>query len=245
VQHDPSAPDASDGLGQRSPDEAGQLMEWAVGKNYDIFDEGSGKLILPGSHVWWDIHYHAVGEQIRDHVQLAVWFYPKGQEPKHRTLLTGFQGTNGGRLDLEPGKITESNGYTVLKSASCFGNFQPHMHLRGKAMAIEAILPDGQIQQISYVDKFNFNWMTNYIYADDAAPCFPKGSIVHVTAWHDNTAGNPNNPDYRQWVGYGDRTVDEMAHAWVNVTAISDEEYSAWASTHKRETLGGRRAAAN
>jgi len=243
VQHDPSAPDVNDGLGQRSPDEAGQLMEWAVGKNYDIFDEGSGKLILPGSHVWWDIHYHAVGEQIRDHVQLAVWFYPKGQEPKYRTLLTGFQGTNGGRLDLEPGKITESNGYTVLKTAAKLGNFQPHMHLRGKAMAIEAILPDGTIQQISYVDKFNFNWMTNYIYEDDAAPVFPKGTIIHVTAWHDNTAANPNNPDYRQWVGYGDRTVDEMAHAWVNVTAISDEDYSAWAATHKRETLGGRRAA--
>jgi hypothetical protein len=243
VQHDPSAPEANDGLGQRSPDEAGQLMEWAVGKNYDIFDEGTGKLVLPGSHVWWDIHYHAVGEQIRDHVQLAVWFYPKGQEPKYRTLLTGFQGTNGGRLDLEPGKVTESNGYTVLKTAAKLGNFQPHMHLRGKAMAIEAILPDGQIQQISYVDKFNFNWMTNYIYEDDAAPVFPKGTIIHVTAWHDNTAANPNNPDYRQWVGYGDRTVDEMAHAWVNVTAISDEDYSAWAATHKRETLGGRRAA--
>jgi len=245
VQHDPSAPEANDGLGQRSPDEAGQLMEWAVGKNYDIFDEGTGKLILPGSHVWWDIHYHAVGEQIRDHVQLAVWLYPKGQEPKYRTLLTGFQGTNGGRLDLEPGKITESNGYTVLKTAAKLGNFQPHMHLRGKAMAIEAILPDGQIQQISYVDKFNFNWMTNYIYEDDAAPVFPKGTIIHVTAWHDNTAANPNNPDYRQWVGYGDRTVDEMAHAWVNVTAISDEDYAAWAATHKRETLGGRRQAAN
>jgi hypothetical protein len=245
VQHDPSAPEANDGLGQRSPDEAGQLMEWAVGKNYDIFDEGTGKLILPGSHVWWDIHYHAVGEQIRDHVQLAVWFYPKGQEPKYRTLLTGFQGTNGGRLDLEPGKVTESNGYTVLKTAAKLGNFQPHMHLRGKAMAIEAILPDGTIQQISYVDKFNFNWMTNYIYEDDAAPVFPKGTIIHVTAWHDNTAANPNNPDYRQWVGYGDRTVDEMAHAWVNVTAISDEDYAAWAATHKRETLGGRRQAAN
>jgi hypothetical protein len=34
-------------------------------------------------------------------------------------------------------------------------------------------------------------------------------------------------------VGWGDRTVDEMAHAWVNVTYISDDDYTAWASTHK------------
>jgi hypothetical protein len=248
VQHDPDAPKIGAGsdddslAAQRNPDEAGTLMEWAVGKNYDIYDEGTGKLILPGSHVWWDIHYHAVGEQIRDHVELAVWFYPKGQEPKYRTYLTGFQGTNSGRLDLEPNKITESNGYTVLKQAAKLGNFQPHMHLRGKAMAIEAILPDGQIQQISYVNRFDFQWMTNYIYADDAAPVFPKGTVIHVTAWHDNTSSNKDNPDYRQWVGYGDRTVDEMAHAWVNVTYISDEDYAAWMKTHKRETLGGRRA---
>jgi len=27
-------------------------------------------------------------------------------------------------------------------------------------------------------------------------------------------------------VGYGDRTVDEMAHAWVNVTYLTDAEYA-------------------
>jgi hypothetical protein len=242
VQHDPDAPKIGagaddDSFAQRSPDEAGTLMEWAVGKNYDIYDEGTGKLVLPGSHVWWDIHYHAVGEQVRDHVELAVWFYPKGEEPKYRTYLTAFQGSKNGGLDLEPNKITESNGYTVLKQAAKLGNFQPHMHLRGKAMAIEAILPDGKIEQISYVGNFNFNWMTNYIYADDVAPVFPRGTIIHVTAWHDNTASNPSNPDSRQWVGHGDRTVDEMAHAWVNVTYISDEDYSAWAKTHKHDTI--------
>ena len=62
--------------------------------------------------------------------------------------------------------------------------------------------------------------MTNYIYADDAAPAFPKGTIIHVTAFYDNTKANKNNPDPDQWVGYGDRTVDEMAHAWMNVVYL-------------------------
>jgi hypothetical protein len=55
--------------------------------------------------------------------------------------------------------------------------------------------------------------MTNYIYADDAAPVFPKGTVIHVSAVYDNTKANKFNPDPDQWVGYGDRTVDEMAHA--------------------------------
>src|SRR6266852_1167598 len=122
--------------------------------------------------------------------------------------------------------------FTVLKKAARLENFQPHMHLRGKAMKVEAILPDGTVQTVSYVDHFTFNWMTNYIYADDAAPVLPKGTIIHVTAWYDNTSANPFNPDPDQWVGYGDRTVDEMGHAWMNVTYISDEDYNAWAMRH-------------
>ena len=61
----------------------------------------------------------------------------------------------------------------------------------------------------------------------------PKGTILRITAWHDNTAANPFNPDPDQWVGYGDRTVDEMAHAWMNVTYISDEDYAKWVAEHK------------
>ena len=113
----------------------------------------------------------------------------------------------------------------MLKENTIITNFQPHFHLRGKAMQVEAIFPDGRTQIVSYVKDFNFNWMTNYIYADDAAPVFPKGTIIHVTAWYDNTKANKNNPDPDQWVGYGDRTVDEMAHAWMNVVYLSDAEY--------------------
>ena len=75
------------------------------------------------------------------------------------------------------------------------------------------------------MNDFNFNWHNSYVYADDAAPLLPKGTIIKVTGWHDNTAANKNNPDPNVWVGYGDRTVDEMAHAWVNVTYMTDEDY--------------------
>jgi hypothetical protein len=101
------------------------------------------------------------------------------------------------------------------------------LHLRGKAMALEAILPNGQKQMLSYVPDFNFNWHNSYVYADDEAPLLPKGTILHVTAWHDNTAAKKSNPDPSQWVGFGDRTVDEMAHAWLNITFMTDEDFKA------------------
>ena len=52
-------------------------MEWAIGKNYDIYRPNTGKLLLPGSHIWWELHLHAVGEEIRDHAELAVYLYPE------------------------------------------------------------------------------------------------------------------------------------------------------------------------
>ena len=137
-------------------------------------------------------------------------------------------------LDIRPNTVSMSEGFTVLRQPARLENFQPHMHLRGKAMQLEAILPDGTTQVVNHISNFNFNWMTNYIYTDESAPVFPKGTIIHSTAWHDNTKANKNNPDPEQWVGWGDRTVDEMAHIWVNVTYISDEDYQVWAAAHKK-----------
>jgi hypothetical protein len=211
-----------------------QLMEWAIGKGYDLFRPGTGKLIVPGEKIAWDQHIHAVGEDITAGSEIGIWFYKKGEEPKKRSYLTAFTGLRAPRfLDIPPNSVAETEGFTVLKENTLIENFQPHFHLRGKSMQVEAILPDGSSQIISYVGNFNFNWMTNYIYADDAAPVFPKGTLIHVTAWYDNTRGNKNNPDPEQWVGYGDRTVDEMAHAWMNVEYLTDDEYKALAAERK------------
>jgi hypothetical protein len=211
-----------------------QLMEWAIGKGYDLFTEGTGKRIMPGEKLSWDQHLHAAGEEIDAGSEIALWLYPKGQEPTKRSYLIGFTGLKKrGFLDIAPNSIAYTEGFTVLKENTLITNFQPHFHLRGKAMEVKAILPDGSTQVVSYVGKFNFNWMTNYIYADDAAPAFPKGTVIQVSAWYDNTKANPNNPDPDQWVGYGDRTVDEMAHAWMNVVYLTDAEYKEWLDKRK------------
>jgi hypothetical protein len=248
LQKEPAAPNPGDDPFQAIAG-GGILMEWAVGKQYDAYRPNCGKLLVPGAKIWWDIHYHAVNEQITDNVELAIYFYPKGETPKYRTYLTMFnaapsRSTSGdpfdqiGGLDIAPNTVSQTQGFKVLKAPARIENFQAHMHLRGKAMMMEAVLPDGTTQILSYVDHFNFNWMNNYIYAEDAAPVLPKGTVIQVTAWHDNTPSNPSNPDSNQWVGWGDRTVDEMAHAWVNVTYITDDDYKEWAAKHKPASRG-------
>ncbi len=204
----------------------GLFMEWAVGKEGEIFPDGAGKIMLPGSRIRWEVHMHAMGKVVEDaYVELGIWFYPKGQEPRNRTRLMFYNATGPTGLDIPPGEIAVTQDFHKLRWPARLENFQPHMHMRGKAMSLEVVYPDGRKELINQVDNFQWNWHINYIYEDDAAPLLPAGSTLIITAWHDNTAENPNNPDPEQWVDWGDRTVDEMAHLWVDVTYLDQPEY--------------------
>jgi len=220
---------------------AGLFMEWAVGKVGQIFPADAGKLMLPGSKIRWEVHFHAIGEEVKDNVvELGVYFYPKGVIPKHRTVLRMFDMSRGSDLDIPPGEKTITQNFYTLQAAARLENFQPHMHMRGKAMSMEAIYPDGKRETLSMVNNFQWNWHVNYVYADNAAPLLPKGTTLVFTAWHDNTAANPNNPDPGQWVGWGDRTVDEMAHCWIDVTYLDQPDFDQMVAARKTRVTGMR-----
>ena len=204
----------------------GLFMEWAVGKTGEIFNEGAGKLMLPGSRITWEVHYYAAGTEVKDdQVELGVWFYPKGYVPKNRTILRMFNAAPNSELDIPPGEKSMTQNFFVIPAPARIENFQPHMHMRGKAFAMEAIYPNGRREMLSMVSNFQWRWHVNYTYADSVAPLLPKGTTLVFTAWHDNTADNPNNPDPKQWVGWGDRTVDEMAHVWADVTYLEQDDF--------------------
>jgi hypothetical protein len=216
---------------QRTP---GLFMEWAVGKVGEVFAPDAGKLMLPGSSIRWEIHMFAIGEEIKNNqVELGVYFYPKGFVPKFRTVLRMFDVSRGTDLDIPPNEKAMTQNFYVMQAPARLENFQPHMHMRGKSLSLEAIYPDGRKEVLSAVNNFQWNWHVNYIYADNAAPLLPKGTVLAFTAWHDNTANNPNNPDPRQWVGWGDRTVDEMAHVWVDVTYLDQAEFDRLVAARK------------
>ena len=221
----------------------GTFMEWAVGKQGEIMRPNSGKLMLPGSRINWDIHFSDGKEDITDVVELGIYFYPKGQEPKYRQYLELW---SAGETDIAPNEVKMTSATRTMARAGRIESMQPHMHLRGQAMMLEAILPGtSQRRILTYVNNFNFNWHNSYVYADDAAPLLPKGTTIIVTAWHDNTTAKKSNPDPNQYVGYGDRTVDEMNHAWVNVTYMSDEDYEAEVKAREARLAAAKQAQAN
>ena len=203
--------------------QGGTLNEYAVGKNGDIYPEGSGKLIKAGQRIQFNLHYHAVGEEITDRASVGFVFYPKGYVPKHVVQTVQVGSTD---LDIPAGEDNvRSDGYFKFEKPARLTGFMPHMHNRGKAECIEAIYPDMRVEQFNCVSRFNFAWQITYNYADDAAPLLPTGTILHVINWHDNSTRNPWNPDPRNWVGYGERTNDEMSKSWVNFYYMNEEEF--------------------
>ena len=173
--------DASgDSNGDDSSGDAGEFLnEFAVGKNGDLFPEGTGRLLRAGSKIKFDFHYHSVGQEITDQSQLGIVLYPKGYAPKH-IVYSKQLGQPTEPLDIPGGSTyVRSDGYTRFNKAGRITAFQPHMHTRGKRQCIELIYPDNKTEQISCAD-WSFNWHLVSVYADDVAPIYPAGTVLHV-----------------------------------------------------------------
>jgi hypothetical protein len=204
----------------------GLLTEWAIGKVGEEYAEGTGKLLQAGSEVDFEIHYYPSGtEVVDDQVSLGIWLYPVGYQPELETSLRIFNIAPQNTLEIPPHSTAVFQNEFVMRNPVRIQSFQPHMHLRGKGMSMEAIYPDGRKELLSIVDNFQFNWHNNYIYADDAAPLLPAGTVLKFTAWFDNTESHPSNPHPGDFVTWGDRAADEMGHAWVGVTDLTQEQY--------------------
>ena len=203
------------------------LNEYAIGKQGDVFPDGSGRLIKAGTKINFQLHVHSNGKaDTPTNVALGLKFYPAGYVPRHVIASTTVSAP---QVDLRPHTDNiRSDGYLTLTKAARLLSFQPHMHNRGKAECLEAIYPTGRVETLSCA-KFRFNWHINYVYGDDVAPLLPKGTVLHSIMWHDNTAKNPFNPDPDAQITYGQRTIDEMSSAWLSWYYMSDEDF-------KRET---------
>ena len=223
----------------------GFLNEYAAGKNGDIFPDGTGRLIKAGTQIRFSLHLHPYGEEIPVMASVGVKLYPKGYVPKY-ALISQHMGDDDDLLIPAGEKNVRTDGYTLLTRPAVITAFQPHLHTRGQAQCIEVILPqtddEGNVLlqspgsspaplmrqlTLSCVSNWRYMWHIVYNYADDAAPVVPAGTVVHITTWHDNSPALRVNPDARNNIAYGQRTIDEMSFAWVSYYYIDEDEYKA------------------
>ncbi len=209
------------------------LNEYALGKNGDIFPDGTGRMIKAGAQIKFNMHYAAIGVETTDRTRVGLQFYPKGVEPD-RELISAHVGDDED-IDIPAGESNvRHDGYYRLDDNVQITAFQAHLHNLGKRQCLEAIYPDNRKQILSCAD-WDFGWHIVYNYEDDVAPLLPKGTTLHVTSWHDNSDANRWNDDPTNWAGFGQRSSDEMSFAWVSWFAMEDEEFEAAVEAREAE----------
>jgi mono/diheme cytochrome c family protein len=215
------------------PDQGSYLLEYSLGKTGEVFQENTGRLLPAGSRIRWDMHYFAIGKEVTDRTSTGFVFWPRGYVPKYKVTPFAFRNLPNEELDVPPNSMARTDAYYHVKRPMMIVGFQPHMHIRGKAQTLEAINPNDTITVISSVNRFNFGWHTQYFYKDGYQPLLPAGTVLHSISIHDNTAANPLNPDPTIWLGYGERSVDDMAQTRLNIVYLTDQEYKELADQRK------------
>jgi len=194
-----------------------------VGRNADIFDEDAGRLLKAGTAIVSDsVHLHSNGRDTTGHMEVGFRFHPKGYEPKYKPSFIGLG--NGVDISITGNqKDQELHAYTVLQEHTKVVTFEPHLHAPGERMCLEAIW-GYTIETLSCVG-YDHNWVRGYPYAENAAPILPKGTILHIVGYMNNTESNPNVPDSRNWQGSGNRSVTNMFIDLGIRVELTDEQF--------------------
>jgi hypothetical protein len=79
---------------------------------------------------------------------------------------------------------------------------------------------DGAPKPLLWIKDWNFYWQDSYVYGEPVR--LPKGTLLEIEAWYDNSADNPANPRTPpQRVLFGNNTTDEMCFALFQ--AVTDQ----------------------
>ena len=206
----------------------GMLGTWPVhevGRNADVFDADAGRLIKAGSMlVLPSVHVHSNGADTTARLEIAFKFHPRGYEPTRRTQFMLFG--NGPDIDIRAMDANQRlDAFYTLPENTRITVFEPHMHAPGVRMCLEAIW--GVTTRTLNCAGYDHNWVRVYNYEDNAAPLLPKGTILHLIGYFDNSPSNPNVADPRNWSGAGHRSVDNMFINLMQGTFMEDDEFEA------------------
>jgi len=194
-----------------------------VGRNADFFDPKAAVLLKKGSYIMSDsLHTHSNGQDTTSHLEFGYKFMPKGYRPEYKRALIALG--NGVDIDIKGMEAGQQlHAYAVLQQHTKIISFEPHLHAPGTRMCLEAIW-GFNIQTLSCVG-YDHNWVRGYTFDDDYAPLLPKGTILHIIGYFDNTPANRNVPDPRNWSGSGNRSITNMFIDLGNRVSMTDAQF--------------------
>jgi len=204
----------------------GRSTSWPVhevGRNPDVFDLRAGRLLKAGSVVASEsIHLHSNGRDTRARLEIAFELHPVGYEPDYQGSITPL--ANSSDIDIDSNLAGQRlDAYLVTRGHTKIISFEPHLHAPGERMCLEAIW-GFKAETLSCVG-YDHNWVRTYVFQDDYQPLLPRGTILHITGYMNNTETNQNIPDPRNWQGSGNRSVANMFIDLGERVTLNDEQF--------------------
>ena len=182
----------------------GLFAGYVPGREPYVFPPDSGFFLPKGAHIRFQLHYTTTGRVETDTPRLALYLSPA---PLAHRLEVGA--ASNFRFEIPPGAAEhEEEAVRTLERDILVYRLTPHMHYRGKRMRYEAHYPDGRVETLLNVPRYDFNWQRQYVL--DPPLRLPAGTRLVVKAAFDNSAKNPANPDPETWVYFGEQSFDEM-----------------------------------
>jgi peroxiredoxin len=181
------------------------LGAWTPGMTPRFAPDGVGRLIRRGSDVVLQVHYHSTGKPETDRSSIGLFIAKK---PATKTMAGYTLCTD--RIDIPPGekrhKVILS---TRIKADIHLYTVVPHAHHLCREFRLAATLPDGATQPLLWITDWDMDWQDQYRYARPVR--LPRGTILTLAAYFDNSEDNPRNPNKPpRRVRYGVETKDEM-----------------------------------
>jgi len=177
---------------------------FAPGTSSMVYEPGSALLVRAGSTIVLQMHYTANGKATIDRTKVGMILAKEAPhvELRYGTLVNGaFKIPPGAEHHEVTAEMTTTADVTLRQML-------PHTHLRGKDWEYTAYYPDGRVEKILAVPRYDFNWQTDYVFAEPLK--LPKGTRIRAVAHYDNSTRNPSNPDPKAEVSWGDQTWEEM-----------------------------------
>lgn len=183
----------------------GWLGAWGAGADPVAFPEGTGRLLKAGGELLGDMHYHPSGKAVNDETRIGLHFAKA--EDIEKELVNLWVMNDSFEIPAGDPNYEARSTFTFAQDSHLMG-LAPHLHYRGKDFKYTLTYPDGTSKELLNVSKYDFNWQTNYDFAEPIAA--PKGTRIDCVAHWDNSAKNAANPDPNKNVRFGPESYDEM-----------------------------------
>lgn len=186
------------------------LVGWAPGDMPSVHPPGTARRIPAGAKLRMELHYTPNGREAVDRSRIGIRF---AKSPPKREVRTNIMWQRQLLVPSESSWHAETATYQFQNDARIL-SLMPHMHLRGVAAKYLLVQPDGSEEILLSVPYYDFNWQSIYRFQEPIVAA--KGAKLTMTGVWDNSADNPNNPDPRREVPWGQQTWDEMLNGWMN-----------------------------